>query len=411
MKKGRVFCVLVLAFTMVFYSSFSVFGATYAHFTFVEPPTSSTSGYLAVMDSYGDRCVFYWSIQPYSWSDTDNNGSLPSMNITLNDSSIEFNAVLTGSGRVTLTRIYNNATQTLCMSRNFTLTTQYTYTGMTTLQYYAYAGNLGIVNDNMSSTNNYLSCVWGDSQYYISEFNDVVSKLSQIDSSIDALYERLGSTNGYIDGIEGKLDALISSQGFDNLEDLLKDIENNTDLIEDKLDNLYGQIDWVEEYLEDIESEIDYVEEYLKQIRGYVDEIEGWLHDIYVQVDWVEEYLEQIENNTDYIEEYLDEIEDQVDYVEERLLLTFELLEDMSNAVGQENTDSLDDSSIGSLEDGEDQIISDSSDAVDDLEFNFGSAFDTVWDLVSSAWQSNSKVFTIVIMCLTVGVIKLILNR
>lgn len=356
--------ILSLSLIMVLCSSFSVFASTIREVDFAEPSTSDTQGYLAIMNEAGECNVFYWSILPYSWSNAENRGGYPSMNLSLYDDKILFSALSNSSARVTLTRIYNSSSQVVCMSSSFSSLVQYSYTGMSDIKYYCYSGNVGIVDDNISSSSNFLSIVWGDSKSYQEDFDRLVSKLNSIDSSLDNLYDRLGYTN-----------------------------------------------DFLNEYLDDIESEIDHVEETLNAIENNTDEVEGLLRDIEDEIDYVEETLNAIENNTDDVEALLQDIENELDYVEERLGQIKGLIEDIINADVSQSTDSLDDSSIDDLEDNEKDVISDKSEDLDDLGFNFGNSFDTVWDMISRAWQSNSKVFTIVIMCLTVGLIKLILNR
>lgn len=364
--RNKVF-ILSLSLIMVLCSSFSVFASVQREVDFVEPSTSDTQGYLAVMDDTGDCAVFYWSILPFSWSEAGNRGGYPSMNVSINPDSITFTALANGAARVTLTRIVNSSKQYLCLSRQFTTSDTYTYTGMDHIMYYCYSGNIGVVVDNISGASDYLSMVWGDSSKYQEKFDDVVSELRDIDSTLNTLNTRFGTLLGYVDGIEGSIDGVEGS---------LSDIEDAILTLNNRFTTLLGYVDGLEGKLDDVNATLTTLNNRFTTLLGYVDGLETSL---------------RTANET------LNDISDE--------------LSAMNKAVGKQSTSSLDDSSIDDLEDDEKDVVTDKTDAIDDLDLEFGSAFGSVMDMISSAWQSHPKVFTLLIMCLTVGLIKLILNR
>lgn len=368
-----------------------------------EPSTSDTQGYLVVTNpDFSIKNVFYWSITPYKASETLNNVAIPSMSIVLNDDSITFTALHTGSARVTLTRVNNSSTQVICMSEQFTTSASYTYTGMNNIEYYCYSGNVGVVDDNLTSSNNYLTVTWGTATSYQEEFDELINELVEIDVALLNLYTRLGTLNGYVDGIESQLHGIGST---------VTDMNGNIVDVKDAIDDVYARL--------------GVINTNLITLLNYTDGIEGKLDDVNGNLEHMQTQLKAINTNLITMLNYCDEIEPLLkainnniitlltytDTLESKLLTIINQLNNLTDMLGKESTDALDDSDITDLGDDEDKVLDDDADLIDDLKLNFGNAFDVVWDLISQAWQSNPKVFTVVIMCLTIGVLKLILNR
>lgn len=205
----------------------------------------------------------------------------------------------------------------------------------------------------------------------------------------------LEKLNTSVDGIESDAEAMKSSlaqlvansnlqaSDIDKILDYLKDIESDTSDLETGLTTLNGtasnilaELNLIRFRLLDIESELDLATDFLGSIdtelgiqTGVLNSIDGHLYEIR------------------------------------------SMLNSLLESQGVEDTSPLDNSFMDEMDMYDAGNITDDTDKLDSLTFNFGNGFTVVWNLVSEAWQANAKVFTVVIMCLTVGVLKLIFNR
>lgn len=348
--------ILSLSLVMVLCSSFSVFASTVFYSTMTEPSTSDTQGYLALYN--GSVCrVLYWSIQPISASAADNRGAIPSMNLIINDDSVTFTALYTGTARVTLTRVNNSSAQVVEMSNQFTSSSSFTYnwSGMT---HYAYKGNIGVVDDNMSSSNNYLTVYWGNDNTYQEAFDELINELVDIDT-------RLLNISSSVDGLEGKLD---------NINSTLTRIRDYVDTLESQLNTISGDISTIKNTLNTVNSRLETA---LSRLNTIISNQETMIDNQELMVNELQLIREAISYSVEDVKD--------APYVDNRPFFEFDSAED--------------------------NVLEDNSSAVADLKLEFGNGFNVVWDLISQAWQTNAKVFTVVIMCLTIGVIKLVFNR
>lgn len=322
--------ILTLSLIMVLCSSFSVFGAsTKVSFDFAEPSISPTQGYFAYTNGSGTPFVLIWSINPKSGDGSTDASVTSSMNMTINSNNIVFTAQTYGGVDATyhITRVSQTGTMSVVASGNMESTVSYTATPTGGVDEFCYAGNIGIVNNNLSGTDRWLRVSWGND----TAINDILDELNDVNSGIGSL--------------------VTNTQYLNQLPYMRTELEG----INDGITSLSADVLQLKGSLGDIKSE-------LKIIRGEVVDIS-------------------------------------------------KQLEQLLEMAGTESVDPLPSENITDLGDLEDSVLSDESEQIGNLELTFGNAFDTVWDLVSQAWQANSKVFTIVIMCLTIGVIKLILNR
>lgn len=322
--------ILTLSFIMVLCSSFSVFGAsTKVSFDFAEPSISPTQGYFAYTNGSGQPFVLIWSINPKSGDGAADASVGSSMNMTINSNNVVFTAQTYGGVAATyhITRVSQNGTMSVVASGNMESTVSYTATPTNGVGQFCYAGNIGIVNNNLSGTDRWLRVTWGD------------------DATVNEISDQLDEVNAG-----------------------LSSIATNTQYL--------NQLPYMRTELESIDNGITSLSADILSMQGSLGDIKSELRSIKAEVIDISEQLSQLLEMT-----------------------------------GTESVEPLPSDNITDLGDLEDSVLSDESEQIGSLELTFGNAFDTVWDLVSQAWQSNSKVFTIVIMCLTIGVIKLVLNR
>lgn len=361
--RNKVF-VLSLSLIFVLCSSFSVFASTSITVDMAEPSTSDTQGYLVTSDESGDNVnVFFWSISPYVANSELNVGTLANMNIILEDDSVTFTALYSGTARMTITRVYNSTNQFLGHSGQFHNSGQYVYEFDNPIKYYCYSGNIGIFDDNVSSTNNYLTVNWGGDNTFNADFSEVVKLLESIDKSSSNLYDK----------------SVVISNNIASIKSDTSDMADDVDSIASDMSEVLLRLEGISDALFGIETSVTV---------GFSEVTERLNH----LLDYTEETNVRLENIATMIAE-------------------------VYSAHGKESTDSLDDSSLNELGgyDGNFQQIGDSVDtALGDISLYdslSGSAFGLIWNWISLIWQANEKVFMLVMFCLSIGVIKLIFNR
>lgn len=364
--------ILSLSLIMVLCSSFSVFGASsVVNFDWAEPAVSSEQGYLCVKTASGSFYCFIWAINPKTGDNATDAPCTSSMNLIIGPSSITFTPITTGG----VSASYHITSASLSGNLNVRASGNFDGSGNSYVwdvepSEVCYYGNVGIVDNNIGTSNKWLRVNWGSDD----TLSDVSDMLSEVINELVDIDTRLLNISNYVNGLEDSVDS--TNVALRDINDTLSDIKSYIDTVETKLNTINGNIVDVENQLIDANN----------HLSGVVS-ILGEMWDLLINVDV----------NVEYVVDNLEFIKMQLSILMER--------------VGEESTEPLPDDDLTDLEDAEDGVITDESDRLDDLSLSFGKAFDFVWQLISRAWQSNTKVFTVVIMCLTIGVLKLILNR
>lgn len=392
--------VLSLTLIIVLYSSFSVFAGTVRYFPYAEPAASPSQGYLAYVNGQNELFVAFWSINVKGGDNSSDASVTGSMNLTISDSAIQFTPQTYGGVDATyhLTTLSRGGTINVRASGNFeSVGTTYTLSPSGGVSEFVYKGNVGIVS-NVSSASG-LRVNWGTDSSIV----DLGTTLDSILDAVDLSNDILDDTENLLSVIEGDIVDVHSLLGkchssLDEIVTLLSSSNGNMNKVLEFLDNII-------DLLEDVNYNISSMITILHNDLDSIEDLES------SQLEYLESVLSSVRSQSALLDDRLSVLIDLQRDSNALLSRFIDLFNNFVSMLGSESTDSLDDSDLVDLEDVEDDVISDESDRLDDLSLSFGNAFDVVWQLISDAWQTNAKVFTVVIMCLTIGVLKLILNR
>lgn len=140
-----------------------------------------------------------------------------------------------------------------------------------------------------------------------------------------------------------------------------------------------------------VENQLSSVINYLKSIDSELDSIKSELQDIY---DKAEEILQEEKKQTTWLEKIWNSIQD------------------FLGMQGEESTEALPDEEVDSVLKDEDNLMQDTTDAENSLDFSVDSnSNNVVWNVIERVLNANPRVFGAFIGIMTLGVITLLLNR
>lgn len=136
-------------------------------------------------------------------------------------------------------------------------------------------------------------------------------------------------------------------------------------------------------------------------------------------IDKLHELLSQIRTTDSNLSGKLDELLDEINGISENVndiesinQQILDKLTEFMEAQGIESLEPLPDDDVGNVIDKEDELIQDTTDAENDLDFTIDTNSNSaVWSIIESFLNANGKVFGTFIGILTLGIVALLLNR